>query len=649
MYPPELIAILILLLVPVCAAVLLAVFKPDLVRNILVGITSVIIIGTSIFLAWKALLAPVSVTIENAEWIGILLFIVDLAIALVILGLSIKYRKILPLILSVIQLILIVRLELFGIDNHEVIQTFTVTNLSVVMVLIIGIIGTLICVYALGYMKDYHEHQIGVPVRKRYFFAVMFLFLSAMFGLVLSNNLMWILCAWEITTLCSFLLIGYSRTPEAVNNAFRAVWMNLIGGICFTLAITFLIRINSPVSLLSVNNLLHFPNVSVLTIPLAFIAVAGLTKAAQMPFSTWLTGAMVAPTPVSALLHSSTMVKAGVYLLVLFAPLFSQTWVGIFLALIGAFTFLVTSAMAISQSNAKKVLAYSTIANLGLITACAGIGTPEAIMAAILLIIFHAVAKALLFLCVGAVEHKIGSRDIEDMDGLLVRLPLLATMMVIGICGMYLAPFGMLISKWVALEAFLTAPLGFVFVSILAFGSAFTIFFWTKWLGKLFMRMNRPPAEKIALHISEKISVIVMGVLVVGCCLGFPAIITGVIIPYLNTIRPFFYQSNNGLFFNDTLVMLGLMAVILLFLVIGAFLRFQRRQERSRRILAAVPLTAEGRFLGSLGVYKEAKTSNYYLEEYCGEKALLKPSWVISGILIIVMLVLGFMGVMIWI
>jgi len=648
MYPPELIAILILLLVPVCAAVLLAVFKPDLVRNILVGITSVIIIGTSIFLAWKALLAPVSVTIENAEWISILLFIVELGIALLILGLSIKYRKILPLILSVIQLILIVRLELFGVEKPEVIQTFMVTNLSVVMVLIIGIIGTLICVYSLGYMKDYHEHQIGVPVRKRYFFALMFLFLSAMFGLVLSNNLMWILCAWEITTLCSFLLIGYSRTPEAVNNAFRAVWMNLIGGICFTLAITFLLRVNSPVSLLSVNNLLHFPNVSVLTIPLAFIAVAGLTKAAQMPFSTWLTGAMVAPTPVSALLHSSTMVKAGVYLLVLFAPLFSQTWVGIFLALIGAFTFLVTSALAISQSNAKKVLAYSTIANLGLITACAGIGTPAAIMAAILLIIFHAVAKALLFLCVGAVEHKIGSRDIEDMDGLLVRLPLLASAMVIGICGMYLAPFGMLISKWAAFQAFVSAPLGYVFISLLAFGSAFTIFFWTKWLGKLFMRMNRPPAEKIALHISEKISVIVMGVLVIGCCLGFPAIISGVIDPYLTSVRPYFIVVNAGFQYMDTLVMLALMATILLFLVLGAILG-SKAGKTIPPYMGGRAVDAEGRFLGSLGVYKEAKTANYYLEEYCGEKTLLKPSWVISGILIIVMLVLGFMGVMIWI
>ena len=648
MYPPELIAILILLLVPVSAAVLLAVFKPDLVRNILAGITSVIIIGASVFLAWKALLAPVSLTLEHTEWIGMLLFIAEIGVALVILGLSIKYRKILPLLLSVVQLILILILELFGIAGPHAMTTFTVTGLSAVMVLIIGIIGTLICVYALGYMKDYHDHQIGVPVRKRYFFALMFLFLSAMFGLVLFNNLMWILCAWEVTTLCSFLLIGYSRTPEAVKNAFRAVWMNLIGGICFTLAIFFLLRINTPVNLLSVTDLLAFPNVSALTIPLAFIAVAGLTKAAQMPFSTWLTGAMVAPTPVSALLHSSTMVKAGVYLLVLFAPLFSQTWVGIFLALIGAFTFLATSALAISQSNAKKVLAYSTIANLGLITACAGIGTAEAIEAAILLIIFNAVAKALLFLCVGAVEHKIGSRDIEDMDGLLVRLPLLATMMVIGISGMYLAPFGMLISKWAALEAFLTAPLGCVFIAILAFGSAFTIFFWTKWLGKLFMRMNRPPAEKIALHISEKLSVIVMGVLVIGCCLGFPAIITGVIIPYLNGIHPYFYLGNKGFFYFDTLVMLGLMAFILLFLVIGAFLG-SREGRTIAPYLGGRAVDSEGRFLGSLGVYKEAKTSNYYLEEYCGEKALLKPSWVISGVLIIVMLVLGFMGVMIWI
>ena len=124
------------------------------------------------------------------------------------------------------------------------------------------------------------------------------------------------LAFWEVTTLCSFLLIGYSRTPEAITNSFRAVWMNLVGGIAFSVAVILLCLADAEAGLLSLSNLLAYGNVAALTIPLACLALAGLTKAAQMPFSTWLTGAMVAPTPVSALLHSSTMVKAGVYMLV---------------------------------------------------------------------------------------------------------------------------------------------------------------------------------------------------------------------------------------------------------------------------------------------------------------------------------------------
>ncbi|MDE2444239.1 MAG: proton-conducting transporter membrane subunit, partial [Methanocorpusculum sp.] len=471
MYPPELVAILILLLVPLFAGILLAVLNRDAIRTSIVGVASAIIIAASVclaYLAWASPL-PLMIALEHTKLISIGLFVVELVIALAIIALSIKYRRILPLALSLVQLALLFVLEFVYAESVVISTTFVVNNLSAIMVLIIGIIGTLICVYALGYMKDYHHHHTEITERKPYFFAMLFIFLTAMFGIVLSDSLMWILCFWEVTTLCSFLLIGYSKTPEAVTNSFRAVWMNLIGGIAFTLAIISLLEIKPfGTNLLSITGIIGYHEMAALTIPAALIAVAGLTKAAQMPFSTWLTGAMVAPTPVSALLHSSTMVKAGVYLLVVFAPVFAQTAVGTALAAIGVFTFFVTSALAISQSNAKKVLAYSTIANLGLITACAGIGTPEAVMAAILLIIFHAVAKALLFMCVGAVEHRIDSRDIEDMDGLLVRLPLLATMMIIGICGMYLAPFGMLISKWAAIVAFLEAPFGWALVILLA-------------------------------------------------------------------------------------------------------------------------------------------------------------------------------------
>lgn len=122
--------------------------------------------------------------------------------------------------------------------------------------------------------------------------------------------------------------------------------------------------------------------------------------------------------------------------------------------LVGGITFALCSFMAISQSNAKRVLAYSTIANLGLITACAGVGTAEAVWAACFLILFHAIAKSLLFLCVGTAEHHIGSRDIESMDLLFDRMPRLARFMMLGIMCMFIAPFGMLLAKWATLVSF---------------------------------------------------------------------------------------------------------------------------------------------------------------------------------------------------
>src|SRR5262249_19192293 len=151
---------------------------------------------------------------------------------------------------------------------------------------------------------------------------------------------------------------------------------------------------------------------------------------AQLPFSSWLLGAMVAPTPVSALLHSSTMVKAGVYLVLRMAPLIAGATVGLLVAFVGAITFLVASLAAITTSDAKRVLAYSTVANLGLIILCGGIGTEAAVWAGVLLILFHAVAKCLLFLCVGVVEQRVHSRDIEAMSGLIKQMPRVAVMML---------------------------------------------------------------------------------------------------------------------------------------------------------------------------------------------------------------------------
>jgi ech hydrogenase subunit A len=176
------------------------------------------------------------------------------------------------------------------------------------------------------------------------------------------------------------------------------------------------------------------------------------------------------------------MVKAGSYLVLRLAPAFSGDRVLGVVTLVGAFTFSVTALLAIGQSNSKRVLAYSTISNLGLIVACAGLNTPLAYGAAMMILCFHAVSKALLFLCVGTVEQRIGSRDIEDMGDLMFRMPVTATFALLGMLSMLVPPFGMLISKWMAIEAAVREPVPLLLIIA---GSAFTILFWAKWIGRL--------------------------------------------------------------------------------------------------------------------------------------------------------------------
>ena len=511
--------LLFLILFPLITALFMLAVRRDSDRNWIVKLSALAIGAVTVILLVTQFDKGTLYYGFNAEPVNLLMFVLEMVITVIILGFAIKFRNYLVIALTLVETALIIWFESAATPAVAVKSPLFIDQFSIVMALIVGIIGSLICVYSLGYMRHFYQHHTGIPDRTNTFFIFMFVFISAMFGLVFSNSLIWVFFFWEVTTLCSFLLIGITKTEEATKNAFTALWMNLLGGIAFAAAIVYLTY--QPAGMLGLDQILVSGKVLVL-IPAALIGFAGLTKAAQMPFSSWLVGAMVAPTPVSALLHSSTMVKAGVYILVRFAPVFHGTVIGYTLAFVGAFTFLIASGIAISQSNAKRVLAYSTIANLGLIVACAGIGTAEAIWAAILLIIFHAISKSLMFLCVGTVEHRIKSREIEDMNGLIVRLPRIAAIMAIGIAGMFLAPFGMLISKWAAIQAFINAPFGLVFVVILIFGSALTLFFWAKWLGKLLVII--PDAENVEglVDTNEWIALVSLAGLTVITCFIFP-------------------------------------------------------------------------------------------------------------------------------
>ncbi len=619
-----------LILFPLIAAFFLLIARKDIEREWIVKLSTLAIGIVSIFLLVttfdKGTLLEYGVP---AEPTGLIMFIIEILIAIYILYLGIVHRKWLVVGLILVQTVMMLYFELVYAHSVHVQANLFIDEFSNIMALIIGIIGCLICLYSIGYMKSFHEHHPEMKDRRPWFFFVLFLFLSGMFGLVFSNNLVWVYFFWEITTLCSFLLIGYTKTEEATNNAFLALWMNLLGGVAFVGAILYLAMFAGGV--MGLDALIQTGS-AIALVPAALIGFAGLTKAAQLPFSAWLVGAMVAPTPVSALLHSSTMVKAGVYIMVRFAPVFDSTMTGYLIAMVGALTFLIASGIAISQSNAKRVLAYSTIANLGLIVACAGIGTYEAIWAAILLIVFHAIAKSLLFLATGTVEHRIKSREIDDMNGLIVRMPKIAAMMVIGIAGMFLLPFGMLISKWAAIRAFIDAPYGFLFIIILAFGSALTLFFWTKWMGKIIAVTSDSTNIEGEVDKSEWAALVSLAGLTFITTLVFPLLSTKLLEPFLLTN----YGNVAQLSQDNTIIM-----ILMLFLIMVMPLSILLPKQKHRHLdpyMCGRPTTQDMRFSGSMGVQKKTALGNYYLDSWFGEKKLKTLGiWICTAIIVIML------------
>jgi len=619
-----------LVLFPIGVALLTALAPNHQIRNWIVKVSAGIISAATCILTFLFLKFDLNYYEINFEAINRVMLCLELLIGVYVIYLGIKDKKYLISLLMAAQAIVLCWIEFKLIGSVEIKHNMFIDKFSLIMAILVGIIGSFICLYSVGYMHDYHKHHKEIKDQRRKFFFILFIFLSAMFGMIFSNNLMWLYFFWEITTLCSFLLIGYTGTEESRNNAYKALMFNVLGGLAFAVALALLA---SKAGILELNKLISGEKVSVL-IPAVLICFAGLTKSAQMPFSSWLLGAMVAPTPTSALLHSSTMVKAGVYVIIRLAPILNDTAAGFLVALVGGFTFLIASLIAIAQTDAKKVLAYSTIANLGLIVTCGGIGTYESVWAAVLLIIFHAVAKSLLFLCVGTVEHELGSRNIEVMHGLIKKMPILAIMLIVGIAGMFLAPFGMLISKWAALKAIVdTNPLLVIFI---AFGSAATLFFWTKWMGKIIAIPQKEEQMEIIVKKTEILPMAALSVATIMVCLMFPFISSKLVNPYVIEVFNHGASMDTG----NVIIMLIMMGLILL---LPIRLLVSRKELKEVSIyLGGANADEPKRFYGSMGTVQKLYIENYYMDRYFGEGRLFKIGLAICSAATLLMLVMAF-------
>ena len=630
-------AITVLVLFPLLAALAVLLVKEDEVRNKIVRVSAGITAALTLVVVCLFFHKGIAYSYRWETVIDLVMAVVEVVLAAYIITIGIRYKNYAISVLSFLQTAAILCFELTAKSQIEVENAIVFDKLTAIMVVIVGVVGSLICIYAVGYMKTYHIHHTEYEDRKGFFFAVLFLFLSAMFGIVLSNQLTWMYFCWELTTFCSFLLIGYTKTKEARNNSFRALFINLLGGAAFAAGII-IIGMSRHTLELSVFTA-QKPD-AYLMIPVFLLSLAALTKSAQLPFSSWLLGAMVAPTPTSALLHSATMVKAGVYLIIRLAPLLGASPVGKTVTLVGGVTFLACSFMAISQSDAKKILAYSTLANLGLIVICASVGTEESIWAAILLIIFHAVSKSLLFISVGSAEHQIGNRNVENMDILLGVSRKLALCMMIGIAGMFLAPFGMLISKWVAMKAFIDSN-NILIVIILAYGSAATLFYWTKWMGKLVSKVNMRQQSENEFHLDEEIPITILACLVVVSCFTFPIVSKYALIPYLNQV--FKGQASMPIGAGDIKLMLYMLSMLIILPI--SFIPVYKNDKRRR-----VPIYMAGEntgdnetFYGAGGTKRQVELHNWYMDSYFGTKRLSFFSDILSFVILIwgVILLIG--------
>lgn len=304
--------------------------------------------------------------------------------------------------------------------------SFRLDALGMLFALLISGIGTLIYIYAYYYLSPKNS------LSKLYF--LLMLFMAAMLGISLSNNLLILLIFWELTSISSFLLVGYWSNYEAAQRGSRmALTITGMGGLSMLGGFILLGQMTGTYQIDQILMMSEQIQAHALFVPtLLLILLGAFTKSAQFPFHFWLPNAMAAPTPVSAYLHSATMVKAGLFLVARLLPIFAGA--ALFhniVTFIGLFTLCVAAFFAIFKEDLKGLLAYSTISHLGLIMCLLGIGSPLAVAAAIFHIINHATFKAALFMIAGIIDHESGTRDLRKLSGLWQMLPFTATLTMI--------------------------------------------------------------------------------------------------------------------------------------------------------------------------------------------------------------------------
>ncbi|MGB0113812.1 MAG: hydrogen gas-evolving membrane-bound hydrogenase subunit E [Ilumatobacteraceae bacterium] len=468
--------------------------------------------------------------------------------------------------------------------------TIRVDAFALLWVAMISAIGVVVFLYSASYLAD--DPGVGAFATRLTAFA------GAMVGVVVADNLLLLYVFWELTSVTSYLLIGTKdRSPDAVAAARRAFVTTAAGGLAMLAGF---IAIGLQTSTFSLSGLVdNPPSGTTASVAAVAILLGAFTKSAQFPFHGWLPGAMAAPTPASAFLHSATMVKAGIYVIARFAPILAVTaplWRPTVLV-VGLFTMVLGGWVALRQHDLKLVLAYGTVSQLGFLVVLFGVDIPSITLAAVVMLVAHALFKSSLFLVVGVVDQYAGTRDMRELSGLRRALPATCATAVIAAGSMMgLPPLLGFVGKEKALEGFIHAPEGWsttVLVTIVA-GSVLTVAYSARFLHGGFGGdvADHAPRATSRIHTMTGLAAVGAVASIIGGLAAGP--LTDVFVPAAADLDPSIAGSKVKLWagFNEALL-LSAVATVGGLVVFASAHRLTRLQQR-----LAVPMSWTGAFDG---------------------------------------------------
>lgn len=480
-----------LFVLPVAVSALLLVL-PKQAAKVLTIAATLVLTGISLYLFYYS--GEQALQFAAPSFVDKLVLTADFLLLAYVLYEGLRQKNLLVWGLAVLQAVVLAYLA-FRMQHISHLQ-FYVDKLSLFMFILINLVSGVIAIYSLKYIDE----ENCSAFRKKYFLSTIFWFMAAMNLLSAADNLEYFYLFFELTTIASYLFIRFRLDAVSKKNALTALWMNQIGGLALLGALAYTIFTPGYLTPTFTQILSQAPTVGVM-LPFAFLAMAGLVKGAQYPFSKWLIGAMVAPTPVSALLHSSTMVKIAPFLMLRISPAIKGTPIATVVICLTAFVFIAAAIGALSQNTFKKILAHSTIALLALMILMAAVGTPVAVTAALMLIFFHGVSKCMLFLNAGVMEQVFHLKETSAMNKLGETGPYTTLVVAVGFMSLLLPPFGAFVGKWFTIETLgsmgdaAVSPgyklIGAVLIILIAAGSAVLSLLYFKVLGAMISRTGQ--------------------------------------------------------------------------------------------------------------------------------------------------------------